>query len=296
MSCSKPFQGIASFLKSPICDLSREIGIYGIPFDNATSFRPGARFGPNAIRQASMMLTDGEHPLFGVDPYTRVTDMGDIPVSSDPSKCVADIEAALSFSPFIQPGKRIMAMGGDHLVTLGILRALEAIHGPIAVIHWDSHSDVWNSAFGEKLGHGTWLRAAIEEVLISPYNSTSIGVRSPTDKETAKWFGDQGGKTFSARESTKLGVDSLVGQILNRVGDLPTYITFDIDALDPAYAPGTGTPEIAGFSTMFALEAIEKLAGCNLIGMDVVEVSPPYDHSEITSLAAATLLWTFCCG
>ena len=289
----KPYQGFATFLKSSIKRTDRRNGVYGIPFDGATSFRPGARFAPNAIRQASMMLTDGEHPILGRDPSLNVTDMGDIPVASDPVKCVDNIHNSLRGSPFIYDNNRIMVMGGDHLVTLGVLRALRYSRGPMALLHFDAHCDTWSESFDQPIGHGTWLFNAIEEGLVNPTKCISIGVRSPTSGQATDYLKRKGGTTISAREAMSRGAASVADQVMQTIQAEPAYLTFDIDALDPAYAPGTGTPEIGGLTSMFALDLIERCETRKWVGMDVVEVCPAYDHSDITALAAATLLWTF---
>jgi agmatinase len=284
-----PYQGIATFLKSPI-EGKVPFAFMGLPYDCSTSFRPGARLGPNAIRQASLMLTDGDHPIFNVDPTQFVVDMGDAPISHvNPAGLLLDVEQFVTKFNAYHP----VIAGGDHLTTLGVLRSLYYKHGQMALIHFDSHCDTWGNAWGEKHGHGTWLRNAIEEGLVNPELTMQLGIRSPVDALTQRWLPDLGGTVFSARKLASISHYSLWMEISKTISKQPTYISFDIDALDPAYAPGTGTPEIGGMSSIWALETLENLRGLNCVGMDVVEVAPPYDNSGITALAAATLLWTY---
>jgi agmatinase len=288
-----PFQGPATFLKTP-ADKTRPWRFLGLPFDMASSFRPGSALGPNAIRAASMMLTDGEHPVFGVDPCLRVADMGDLALSSaDLPKALAQIEAGVAQ----HLDQRLLIAGGNHLVTLGVLRAMAKRHGPVALIHMDAHCDTWPDHFGDPLGHGTFLRNAVDEGLIEPHASASIGLRSPVDPDTKRWFANKGGLSISAREALRMRSTGLSYAIRDRLRACgwrgkPVYLSFDIDALDPAFAPGTGTPEIGGLDSALALDIVEDLKGFNLVGADVVEVNPMLDHAQITALAAATILWT----
>jgi len=284
-----PYQGLATFLKSPSIG-DQQFGFIGLPYDCSTSFRPGARFGPSAIRNASMMLTDGEHPVFNVDPAKYIIDRGDAAIISvRPEKVLLEIEKAVSSQTC-----HLLISGGDHLTTLGTLRALSKKHGKLGLVHFDSHCDCWSHAWGEIYGHGTFLRNAINEDLLDPKRVVSIGIRSPCDRVTRDWLSNSGGHTISMRDIGSRPACDIAYQIEKIVGtELPTFLTFDIDCLDPAYAPGTGTPEIGGMTTRYALDTIEALGYINFIGMDVVEVCPAYDHSQITALAAATLLWSY---
>jgi agmatinase len=288
----KPFQGLSTFLKSPVNDASRKIGVMGLPFDGATSYRPGARFAPNAIREASMMLTDGGHPTLKVDPCQFVTDLGDVPVSNlNVAKSLEQIEEAIHASPFYRdPSKRLMFMGGDHTVTTGILRAIAPDHEDLQVLHLDAHCDTWADHFGDPIGHGTWVRNVVEEKLVKPENILQVGIRSPVDPETRNWLGERHGRVISARSALKMGADVIVQNQIPR--DKPLYISLDIDCLDPAYAPGTGTPEIAGLTPHFVLDMLESLKHHNIVGMDLVEVNPMFDPTKITALAGATFMWT----
>lgn len=291
----KPFQGIATFLKSPLNDFSRQIGIMGIPYDGSASYRPGARFAPNAIRQASMMLTDGAHPEFETFPADHVTDLGDIAVSNtDVDKSLKQIERAIRNHPFYEQDEKLMFfMGGDHTVTLGILRAMAGLDEAkdLCVLHIDAHCDTWDDHFGDPWGHGTWVRDVVEENIIRPENIIQVGIRSPVDPATKRWLPDLGGHVYSAREAMDISGTMFAERIDDIVDGRPLYISFDIDALDPAFAPGTGTPEFGGLTPVWVLDFLEGI-NSPISGMDVVEVNPSYDPAGITSLAGATLLWT----
>lgn len=296
----KPYEGFATFLKSPVGDLSRKIGVFGIPYDGSNSFRPGPRFGPKAIREASMMLTDGAHPVFGVDPVPNVTDLGDISVSNtDVQKSLDSIVKAVSSHPmFLLDTARLMFMGGDHTISLALLEAYSRKFDNIVLLHFDAHCDTWADHFGDPVGHGTWVRNVIDRGFVKAENVIQIGIRSPVDTVTRDWLPGQNGKVFTARGAMRIGADDLLKQLASKLWGFQkeprpnVYVSFDIDALDPAYAPGTGTPEIAGLTPHFVLDLFEQMPNVNFIGMDMVEVSPPYDPTGTTALAAATLLWT----
>jgi len=265
--------------------------VLGLPTDTATTFRPGARFAPAAIREASMMLTDGTHPDFDVDISKHTIDLGDADITvGNTLKMLEQVETVAN--NVLNWNKHPVFLGGDHSVTLGILRAMNKMYGKVAVIHFDAHCDTWSSNFDEPIGHGTWLYNAINEKLVDPAKVISIGIRSPSDETARRFLQSHGGLTFSARQTMRKPAN-VITSILDRIGNTPVYLSFDIDALDPAHAPGTGTPEIGGLTTMWVLECLENLYGLNWIGMDLVEVSPSYDHSQITSLAAATICWTY---
>jgi agmatinase len=282
---TRNFLGIKNYTTEPFV-------VLGAPVDCATTFRSGARLGPNAIRDVSMMLTDGVHPQYTVDLKEFVGDAGDIPIPS------GNTDSALSiiekeYSTFLSEDKHVVTLGGDHSITYAILRALRKKYGKIAVVHFDAHCDTWPMHFGEFHGHGTWLSYSIDDMLVDPTHTISIGVRSPADIEARNFLEDRGGTTISARQAMKWSPQHVSNIISSKVGDLPVYLSLDIDCLDPAYAPGTGTPEIGGLSTIWLSEVIENLQTINWIGMDCVEVSPAYDHSQITSLAAATFVWQY---
>ena len=267
---------------SPFC-------VAGIPFDLGTSNRPGARFGPAAIRQASRMLVDGDHPANWQDPATLgLADIGDFRLAhGDILGSLARIEAQAA------PLEHLIALGGDHTVTLGLLRALARRRGPLALVHFDAHVDTWPESFGLVWGHGSPFYHAIEEGLIEPRQTVQIGIRSPMHKDVHDWTVGKGVTIIFADEIHEAGPAAAAQRIRDLIGDAAAYLTFDIDALDPAFAPGTGTPEVGGLATWQARAILRRLAGLRFAGMDVVEVSPPYDVSEITALAAATIAWDY---
>lgn len=286
----KPFAGLRSFCKLGADPEKRWI-VAGFPTDSSTSFRSGTRFGPSAIRDASMMLTDGVHDRWTVDITEHASDMGDADLAlGNTPRTIQQVETVLT--NLLSWNKHPVSLGGDHSITLGILRAINKVYGRVAIIHLDAHCDTWDSNWEEKHGHGTWLYDAIEEGLVDPTKVISIGIRSPAPVTARDYLMAKGGARFSAQQAAR-NLTEVVETIIDRIGDNPCYLTLDIDALDPAYAPGTGTPEIAGLTTMWVLQLFEDLYGMNWIGMDIVEVCPPYDHSQITALAAATFAWTY---
>lgn len=265
------------------------ICIAGIPFDLGTSNRPGARFGPAAIRSASRMLVDGEHPANGVDPaMLDLADIGDFGIAH------GDIPASLvRIETQAAAIKHLVALGGDHTVSLGLLRALAKKQGPVGLLHFDAHLDTWPDNFGLVWGHGSPFFHAIEEGLIDPERTVQIGIRSPVGKAVHDWTLGKGVTILSAEEVHERGPAAGAERIRGVLGDRPAYLTFDLDALDPAFAPGTGTPEVGGLATWQVRAILRRLTGLNFAGMDVVEVSPPYDVAEITALAAATIAWDY---
>jgi agmatinase len=296
------FTSDTGFLKAPRNDASRPMAVAGIAWDGCVTNRPGARFGPRAIRTASHMLCDGIHPHFDVSPEDALTDVGDL---SLPNTSLEGMRAAMM--PLVREliRKHHMAwLGGDHSITLPLLRAYrEWLDQPIAVIHFDAHCDTWEDHFGEPSGHGTWVYEAIKEGLVIPQCFTQIGIRSAGVREAREYVRDQGGQIFTARDLR--GLDSpaqlqpVLGAIRQRLaqhGNPPVYLSLDIDCLDPAFAPGTGTPEPGGMNTNQVLSILEELSDLHFVGMDCVEVAPPYDHAELTSYAAANFVWTYLCS
>lgn len=281
---------------APIAD--QPFAIVGIPFDGAVTHRTGARMAPNTIRQASWMLCDAEHPLFGVSPLEYCGDAGNmiLPNASGLDAARHAIEAqALS----LMQRHHLMSLGGDHSVTLALLRAAQAVHGRLALVHFDAHCDTWTDHFGEPSGHGTWVAEAIAEGLVDPAQCIQIGIRSSGVKEAREFVKNQGGEIYTARQLRGKDGDALqtvVDEIVDRLGDAPAYLTIDIDCLDPAFAPGTGTPEPGGLTSNQLLTLIEEMAPLHWVGMDCVEVSPPYDHAELTSQMAAHVVWTYAAG
>ncbi|MEJ0048302.1 MAG: agmatinase [Rhodospirillales bacterium] len=264
--------------------------IAGVPLDIGTTNRAGARFGPQAIRHASRMLVDGAHPRSWIDPATLpLSDVGDFEIFlGDIARSLARIEQqALPFA-------HLITLGGEHGITLPLLRAL-AKKGSTApaLIHFDAHMDTWPDSCGQEFGHGQPFWHAIREGIVDPARMVQIGIRSPVSREVWDWTLAQGVTILTAEDVHEAGPAATAARIREIVGGAPVYLTFDIDALDPAFAPGTGTPEIGGLSSWQAQAILRRLKGLDFIGMDVVEVAPAYDVSEITALAAATVVWEY---
>jgi agmatinase len=272
--------------------------VVGVPFDGAVTHRPGARFGPQAIRSASLMLCDGIHPHFNVSPLGHLGDGYDmaLPNASPLTEVREHIQRQAAA---LMARHHCVFLGGDHSVTLALLRAAKAQFGELALVHFDAHCDTWTDHFGEPSGHGTWTYEALTEGLVSPAHTVQIGLRSGGERAAREYVQDQGGLIFTARQLRGLDGSALapvIAQIRKRLGDKPCYLSFDIDCLDPAFAPGTGTPEPGGLSSSQAMTLLEELSTLNMVGMDCVEVAPAYDHAELTSNAAATLVWTYLCA
>jgi agmatinase len=278
-----------SFLGIERSDPVAAICVAGIPYDLGTSNRPGARFGPAAIRQASRMLVDGDHPIAGTAPAAGdIADIGDFRIVH------GEIQASLAaIEKQAKPLRHLVALGGDHTITLALLRALAQRTGPLALVHFDAHVDTWPDSFGQRFGHGSPFFHAIEEGLVDPRHTVQIGIRSPMERSVHDWTAGKGVTILFAEAVHEEGPQAAAARIREVVGDRPAYLTFDIDALDPAFAPGTGTPEIGGLFSWQAQAILRRLAGLDFRGMDVVEVAPPYDVSEITALAAATFAWEY---
>ncbi|MBB5019901.1 agmatinase [Chitinivorax tropicus] len=296
-----PYLHRTGFMGAPLQDASRPFAIAGIPFDSAVTNRPGARFGPQAIRQASQMLCDGTHPWFGVSPLDHLTDLGDL---STPNTSLSDARAALqqAILPLLHQYHMVW-LGGDHSITLSLLRAYRQHVGqPLALIHFDAHCDTWQNHFGEPSGHGTWTYEALQEGLVVPSATIQIGIRSAGEKAAIDHVNAVGGRVYTARalrgQESETQLAPMLDDIRQRIlaaGNPPTYLTLDIDCLDPAFAPGTGTPEPGGLTTNQVLSVLEALVDLPLVGMDCVEVCPPYDHASLTANAAAVFVWTYLC-
>lgn len=289
------FAGIRTFMRAPhVTDLAGvDAVVYGIPFDTATSYRTGPRFGPEAIRSASALIRP-YNPGLDVDVVDSLSlvDYGDVPVSpGDTERTYAQIEEALA--PVVEAGVFPAAMGGDHSITLAELRALAKRHGPLALVQLDSHGDTWEQYFGQKFFHGTTFKRAVEEGLLDAQASVQAGMRgSLYGAEDIQVARDLGFTVVTTDELRDLGAAGYGELVLSRVGARPVFMSFDIDFLDPAFAPGTGTPEVGGFSTAEALALLRALRGIKLAGCDVVEVSPPYDGpGMVTALAGANVLY-----
>ena len=293
------FADVATFFRLPINKNLEDLDycICGVPWDGGTTNRPGARHGPREVRNASSLIRL-YHPVSLKSPYDNfdIADIGDCPVNP------ADLQNSLvkikEFYENIVTSKTIpLSIGGDHLISLPILRAL-AKDGPVGLFQFDSHSDTWDSYFGGyKYTHGTPFRRAIEENLINPKKYVMLGIRgSLYDPDDMKWAKDQGVTIITIDEYYKMGFEKSIKIVKDILGDSPSYLTFDIDGIDPTYAPGTGTPEVGGFNVREAQLIIRELNQINFIGADVVEVSPPFDVNNMTSLVGATIAFEILCA
>ena len=290
------FAGWTTFARLPrLEDVSDyQVAVAGVPFDSGCTYRSGARFGPAHIRQASRLLRP-YHLGLEVAPFAaqQVVDAGDL--SANPF----DIAEALgsigrSAAELSRSGRRLIALGGDHTVALPLLRAAAANFGPVAVLHLDSHLDTWSTYFGARYTHGSPFRRAAEEGLIRAGHCVHLGIHGSVYAETdLAEDTDLGFTVISADQVADLGVGAVAARIRDRVGSLPLYISTDIDVIDCGMAPGTGTPEAGGMTTREVLRVLRSLIGLNLVGADLVEVSPPYDHAEVTGIAAAHIVFEY---
>jgi agmatinase len=278
-----------SFLGLARHDSAAALAIAGIPLDLGTTNRAGARGGPEAIRRASRMLVDGANPRSWVDPATLpLADIGNFRIAlGDLPASLAAIEEQAAAIP------HLLALGGDHTITLALLRALARRAASPGVIHFDAHVDTWPDSFGQPYGHGSVFYNAIEEGLVDPTRMVQIGIRSPVQRDVYDWTRGKGVTIITAEEAHESGPKWVAERVRSVIGAGAAYLSFDIDALDPAFAPGTGTPEIGGLATWQAQGILRRLAGLDFIGADVVEVAPAYDVAEITALAAATIAWEY---
>lgn len=288
------YSGAATFARLPRIDevSAADLLVLGIPFDTGVSFRPGARFGPNHVRDASRLLRP-YNPALDVAPFSliQVADAGDLAVNPfNIDEAIASIEQqALHLT---SGNSRLVTIGGDHTIALPLLRAAAKKHGPIALLHFDAHLDTWDTYFGAEYTHGTPFRRAVEEGILDTEAISHVGTRGPLygkkDLEDDKRFG------FGIVTSADVyyqGVQETVAKLRDRIGNRPLYISVDIDVLDPAHAPGTGTPEAGGITSREILEMLRGLDGMNIIGGDVVEVAPAYDHASITGIAASHIAY-----
>jgi agmatinase len=286
-----PFFGASTFLRRPYSRKLEniDIAVLGVPFDLAVCNRPGTRFGPRAIRQASRDVSswDKQYP-WGFNPFNHinVVDYGDViyrygnagEMVEQTQACVADI---------LNQGSQTLCLGGDHFVSLPILREIAKKHGPLSLVHFDAHTDTERN--NNPYDHGCMFYRAVEEGIVDPTRSVQIGIRTDYDSEKDEFT------VLDSATVHRIGIESTVNQIKQVVADHKAYLTFDIDALDPAFAPGTGTPVPGGLTSNQALEIFRRMKGINFIGMDIVEVAPDYDHSEITALIAAQLGLEYLC-
>jgi agmatinase len=269
-----------------------DVAIVGIPFDTGASFKVGARFGPETIRSASALLRP-YHPELDVPIFDIISavDGGDASVA--PGAIEQSYERIVEFLlPLHQANVIPIGLGGDHSVTLAELRATAAVHGPVALVLFDSHPDTWDSYFGQRHFHGTPFRRAAEEGLLLTDASVMVGLRGPLyGQEDLQGTRDLGFDVVTAADVRRMGLQEVVQRVVSRVGEKPVFLSFDVDFLDPAYAPGTGTPEVGGFTTWEAQFLLRALAGLRIVAADVVEVLPAYDHGQITAHAAANMAW-----
>jgi agmatinase len=295
-SLAPRYTGPRTFARLPHVELPHDevdAAVIGVPFDTATSFRPGARFGPEAIRSASTLLRP-YHPVLDVDVFgtLSVVDGGDLAITpGNALRSAEQIDAGLQ--PLLRAGIVPLVLGGDHSIVLGELRAQAAVHGPVALVLLDAHADTWDQYYGEKYFHGTPFRRAVEEGLLDPARSLLAGMRGPLyaapDLQQPR---DMGFEIITAEELQSVSPGRYGERVRARIGDGPAYMSFDIDVLDPAFAPGTGTPEVAGLQPREALAYLRALAGIAFTGYDVVEVSPPYDSAgQVTALHAAAVAY-----
>ncbi len=295
---SPRFGQIATFMLLPAVTGPEglDVALLGIPFDGGTSYRPGARFGPRAVREQSSLIRSW-HPVLKVHPFERlrVADCGDVDiVPSSIEETYAAVSARIDL--VTAAGARPLSVGGDHSVTLPILRSLARRHGPLGVVHFDAHPDTWDEYFGHKFFHGTPFRRAVEEGVVDPRRFIQIGIRGPLYGPEDFAFHDQHGIEVIRIEAIKEHGVAWVGERLHRLRGGPVYCSFDIDAVDPAYAPGTGTPEVGGLTSYEAVSLVRTLAGLSLVGADIVEVTPLYDGpGQVTALLAANLMFELVC-
>lgn len=291
---SPRFTGVPTFARLPLLPTADgvDVAVIGVPFDTSVSYRPGGRFGPNAIRAASVMLRRYNANL-QVSPFERLScvDYGDVTVI--PGAILRSLENIdRTVASVVTAGCVPILLGGDHACTLGHLRAMRS-YGPVAVIDLDAHTDAWDAFWGEKYNHGTWMRRALEEGLVDAAHSIEIGLRGsiwgPEDWTSLR---DELGLSYLTTEDVvRLGPDRTAQTIRERVGDRPIFLTFDIDVVDPAFAPGTGTPEAGGLTSHQALQILRNLAGEHFVGFDITEVIPAYDPGGVTAILAANLAY-----
>lgn len=284
------YAGPATFARLPRLDqvAHADVAVVGVPFDTGVSYRPGARFAPTAVREASRLLRP-YHPGLDVAPFERlqVVDGGDVAVNPfHIGEAIETIEGAAS--DLQRDGTKLVTLGGDHTIALPLLRAVSRIHGPVALLHFDAHLDTWDTYFGEPYTHGTPFRRAVEDGILDTEAISHVGTRGPLyGKKDLEDDRRLGFGIVTSSDVMRRGVDETVDALRQRIGSRPLYVSVDIDVLDPAHAPGTGTPEAGGMTSRELLEILRGLRGLNLVGADVVEVAPAYDHADITSVAAS---------
>ena len=293
---SPRFCNMGTFMRMQKVDSAEGLdsAIAGAPFDTASSFRSGSRFGPNAIRNISAMMKPNNVIMqVNIMDGLKGGDIGDFNVT--PGYIHPTYQAIEEgVANILKENACPIVLGGDHSITLAELRAVAKKYGPVALVHFDSHSDLCDEVFGQKYNHGTPFRRALEENLIDASHSIQVGMRgSLYDPDEHKMAAELGMKLIPAHKVREMGLETLIKTILERVGDKPCFLTFDIDFVDPAYAPGTGTPEVGGFTSLEALDLVRKIKDLNFVGFDLVEVLPAYDHGEITAYLAANIVFEY---
>lgn len=289
------YAGLATFARLPqrheVAD--HDIAVVGVPFDSGVTYRPGARFGPAAIRQASRLLKP-YHPALDISPFAQaqVVDAGDISANPfDITDAVDQIRDGVA-ELLARPEQRVVLLGGDHTIALPALQAVHRVHGPVALVHFDAHLDTWDTYFGAPCTHGTPFRRAAEQGLLVKDHSAHVGIRGSL-YDRADLLDDEslGFTVVHCRDVDRIGIDGVIERIRARVGEHPLYVSIDIDVLDPAFAPGTGTPEIGGLTSRELVAVLRAMRGLRIVAADVVEVAPAYDNGEVTAVAAANLAY-----
>lgn len=291
------FSGIATFMRLPHIPRPQEldIALIGVPYDGGTTYRPGPRFAPRHVREQSAIIRPW-NPVLNLNPFDkyRIGDYGDL--SINPLSIEDTFQRITSqLDDVLNAGARTVCVGGDHSILLPILRSIHKRFGPVGLIQLDAHNDTWGGYFGSPHSHGTPVRRAIEEGLLVGNDVLQVGLRGQVYSKDDFAFGRQHGFSVVTSEEFHRGGMPLVARHLKKLGKRPVYVTLDIDVVDPAFAPGTGTPQVGGLSSIQILELVRSLRGLKLVGCDLVEVSPPFDTGEITSLLAANLLYELLC-
>lgn len=295
-----PFCGICSFFGADIQKnkkLDCNVMLSGVPFDLGTTYRPGARLGPRAVREASQLYINDRHPGLNIcpDEKLKLIDVGDFRIIPGYiEKSIALIEEQASQLLFHNPKSSMVCVGGDHTISLPLLRALKKRYNtPVSLLHFDAHVDTWKNSFGAFLGHGSPFYHAVEENLIDPSSSVQVGIRSPLDMPTEKYNTEHGFTIISSLKVHSASPASIAAEIKSIIGDRPVYLTFDIDCIDPSQAPGTGSPEPGGIFSWQVFAILQELALLNYVGMDLVEVAPMYDMNGLTAHLAANIIWLY---
>ena len=287
------YAGLTTFARLPRLEdvEDYDVAVVGVPFDSGVTYRPGARFGPAHIRQASRLLRP-YNPALDAEPFrdAQVVDAGDVTANPfDIDQAIGQTREGLR-ALMTDAGRPVLSLGGDHTIALPALQAVHSLHGPVALVHFDAHLDTWDTYFDAPCTHGTPFRRAAEQGLVVKGSSAHVGIRgSLYDRQDLLDDAELGFTVVHCRDIERIGVDGVVDRVLERVGDHPVYVSIDIDVLDPAFAPGTGTPEAGGMTSRELLGVLRAMSGLQLVGADIVEVSPAYDHAEITAVAAANL-------